>query len=158
MTYEITEKRSAPVTLLRMRRQVRVELIGEDISAGMRELFEQASAAGLRPTGPPAITYLGELGPRPTDVEFTFPVEPGVAGQTGNEVEVVAQPARTVALTRHQGNYDRIGAAHKALEEWIHSSGRRMVGPPTEIYLVGPDTATGPHDLLTEVRIPVATD
>lgn len=156
MDYEVTMKESAPTTVLTMRRQVRVAFIGDDISDGMRELYDQATAAGLRPTGPPAITYLGEFGAGPTnDVEFTVPVQPSSTSTPAGDIEVVRKEPAMVACTLHRGDYEKVGAAYQALEEWIRTSGSRAVGPPTEVYLVGPDEATGPHELLTEVRIPV---
>lgn len=76
------------------------------------------------------------------------------ANPTARHREAVAQPARMIA----QETYDRIGAAHKALEEWIHSSGCRMVGPTNRDLPGSAGHRDRPHDLLTEVGVPVTTD
>lgn len=63
MTYQVTITESAPHTVLRLHRRVCGAQPGEDISAGMRALYEHARDARLQPAGPPATTYLGRLGP-----------------------------------------------------------------------------------------------
>lgn len=156
MSYQITVTESAPHTVLKLHRQVRAEHTGEDLADGMRELFDQARSAKLWPVGPPATTYFDALEPgKAVNVEFTVPIGHAPPGSNAPTVEVATQPPRLVAHTRHRGDYRGIASAYQAIDDWIRSSRYRAAGPPTEIYLVGPDTTTDPRELLTEIRIPV---
>lgn len=157
MTYRIEIADTVPGTVLELRRVVRPERIGEDIGAGLAELYTEVEVAGLHPTGSPAVTYLDPPEPgRTMNVDIDIPVLPG-AGQTtpGGDARVVGRHSRPVARTIHHGDYTGIRAAYEALDEWIFSNGYRSAGPPTETYLAGPDSAPDPAGYRTEVSIPV---
>ncbi|QIS12532.1 DUF302 domain-containing protein [Nocardia arthritidis] len=157
MSYRITVVESSPHTLLELRRAVRAEHAGDDIAAGMRELYDLADRTGLAPAGPPSTTYRGAVGPgRATEVVFGLPVTSGLVGGAAEQVSVRPIAPGLFAYTTHHGDFQRIGEAYRALEEWVRASHFRPVGPSTEVYLVAPDEAVHPHDLVTEIRIPVA--
>ena len=157
MTYQIEITDTVPGTVLELRRVVRPEHIGEDLGAGLAELYAEVEATGLHPAGPPAVTYLDRPVPgRPMDVDLGVPVMPG-AGRAapGAGARVVGRHSRPVARTIHRGDYAELGTAYEALEEWIFSHGYRTAGPPTETYLTGPDAVSDPAGYRTEVCVPV---
>ena len=45
-----------------------------------------------------------------------------------------ATPSGTVAAVTHFGPYNRLGAAHDAVQEWCRANGQRLAGPSWEIY------------------------
>ncbi|WP_406601616.1 GyrI-like domain-containing protein [Lentzea miocenica] len=73
-------------------------------------------------------------------------------------IDVVVLPSGPVAQTFHRGSYDTIPAAYEAVFAWIREHGLHQAGPPRELYLTGPDTATSADDYLTEVVVPLRRD
>ncbi|MGN2637963.1 GyrI-like domain-containing protein [Nocardia takedensis] len=157
MSYPIAVLESEEHTVLESHRTIEAAHAGADIGAALRDLHDTAARMGLTPTGPPSITY-----PSPSvaaddlRVTLTLPVDPTAADEFGEATAVRATQAATYVRTIHHGDYQHIGAAYRALEDWMRGVGLRSAGPVTEIYLVGPDTALRPQDLATEIRIPVA--
>ncbi len=156
MEYRVDLCEAVPQAILRVPREIRPDRLGEDIASGMRELAAVAQRAGLTASGAPTLTYQHELPPDRTNVaDFEVPVEPGTTLGPASGAEVVVLPGAQVARTCHRGSYDGLGSAYLALREWIHESGYRPCGPPTEAYLIGPDEVTDSRLLITEIRIPV---
>ncbi|MFG1798060.1 DUF302 domain-containing protein [Nocardia sp. NPDC049149] len=156
MSYQISVDRSAPHTVLGLRRTVRIDHAGDDIGAGMAALYELAAVTGFSPAGPPSTTYRGEFrAGTSTEADFGLPVAPESIRAANEEVTVRRSEPEIFAHLTHRGDYHRIGDAYSALYEWIRGSQYQQAGPPTEVYLVAPDEALNPHDLLTEIRVPV---
>ncbi|MFG1798404.1 DUF302 domain-containing protein [Nocardia sp. NPDC049149] len=156
MSYRVAVVESTTQTMLELRRTVRTDRAGDDVNAGMRALYGLAERTGLAPVGPPSTTYLGEFGPgMSTTVDFGLPVAGGPLDDGTDQVRVRHLEPAWFAHTTHRGDYTRIGDAYRALEEWIRASKFRPVGPLTEVYLIAPEEAVHPRDLVTEVRIPV---
>ncbi|WP_196814436.1 GyrI-like domain-containing protein [Nocardia sp. BMG111209] len=157
MEYRVAVCESVPQAVLRVPWEVRQDRLGADLSAGMRQLAIMADRTGLVACGSPTITYQRPLPDgEAAEVDFAVPVEPGATLGPRSGAEVIVTPGTLVARTCHRGGYEGLGAAYTALHEWLYSSGHRPIGPPTEVYLVGPDEVTDPRRLLTEIRIPVA--
>ncbi len=158
MTYDIDVTETIPGEVLELCRTVGADRIGADIGAGLADLYTRAATAGLRITGPPAVTYLGDPMPgSPLDVRLAVPVAPGTGqADVGADARITGRHARPVARTVHTGAYDRLSDAHAAVETWLGQHDYRAAGPPTETYLVGPDAGTEPAGYRTEVTIPVA--
>jgi|GEM_PF-1593894 len=156
MSYRVDVCEVVPQAILRIPREIRPDRLGEDIASGMRELAAVAQRAGLTASGAPTLTYQQQLPPNETAVgDFGVPVEPGTTLGPASGAEVVVLPGTQVARTCHRGSYDSLGSAYLALHEWIHESGYRPIGPPTEAYLIGPDEVTDARRLITEIRVPV---
>ncbi|MEV0297541.1 DUF302 domain-containing protein [Nocardia sp. NPDC050710] len=157
MTHHVTVVESTPHTVLELHRSVHADHAGDDIVAGMRALYELATITRMAPAGPPSTTYLGEFGlGTSTDVIFGLPVIAGPLDDATEEVTVRRTEPGLSARTVHHGHYQSIGDAYRALDDWLRTSEYQPAGPPTEVYLVAPDEAVHPHDLRTEIRIPVA--
>ncbi|WP_051020845.1 DUF302 domain-containing protein [Nocardia araoensis] len=159
MEYRIALVESAPETVLRMARLLRPDpgLLGEDIAEGMREVTRIVQRAGLVASGAPTITFPDDTPEgEAAAVEFGVAVEPAPNLGPSSGARVVVLPGTLVARTCHRGSYRELGAAYRALREWLRDSGYRPIGPPTEAYLIGPDEVTDARRLLTEIRLPVA--
>ncbi|MFI6774707.1 DUF302 domain-containing protein [Nocardia sp. NPDC050412] len=157
MPYRILIDEASPQTVLELRRAIRADHAGDDIDAGMRALYELATTTGLAPVGSPSTTYLGDLrADTSTEVDFDLPVTIGPIGDNGDQAMVRRTEPGLFARTTHRGDYQHIGDAYRALENWLRTSSFQPVGPPTEVYLVAPDEVVDARDLVTEIRIPVA--
>ncbi len=156
-TYDIDVVETVPGAVLELHRSVRAGRIGEDIGAGLADLYARAAKAGLHVTGPPSVTYRGERARGAfVDVELDVPVAAGTGhADVGAGARVTGRRALPVARTVHLGAYDRLGAAYTALEKWLRRHDFRAGGPPTETYLVGPDAIADPAGYRTEIAIPV---
>lgn len=158
MAYRIGIDESAPHTVLGLHRTVRAEHAGDDIGAGMGALYAMARDLGLLPIGPPATTYHGDFRPgTATEVDFDLPVTAPVPGTEVEEFAVRRTRRQLFAHTSHRGDYSHIEAAYRALDRWIRNSDLHAVGPPTEVYLVGPNEAVAADELCTEIRVPIAS-
>ncbi|MFF0527923.1 DUF302 domain-containing protein [Nocardia amikacinitolerans] len=157
MRYQVGVDQQTPQTVLELRRGVRAEHAGEDIGAGLRALQEFAAVTGLAPAGPASTTYVGDFTPgAAAEVVFTLPIAAASFEPDTGEISLQRTEPGLFAHTIHHGDYQRIGEAYRALEQWLRAAQYRVVGPPTEVYLVGPDEAVAAHDLLTQIRVPVA--
>ncbi|KZM74706.1 DUF302 domain-containing protein [Nocardia terpenica] len=156
MEYRVSVCESIPQTVLQIPRGIRADHVSADIADGMRELTATARYAGLTACGAPTLTYHEQSGPDDAvPVEFAVPIDPGTGLGPRSGAEVIVTPGTLVARTCHRGGYDDIDTAYRALHEWLHASGYRPAGPPTEVYLIGPDEVADPRQLITEIRIPV---
>ncbi|MPZ85078.1 MAG: DUF302 domain-containing protein [Actinophytocola sp.] len=157
MSYQIEVTGTVPGAVYELHRVVRPEYVGDDIGAGLAELYAEVEAAGLHPAGPPSVTYLDPLVlGHPVNVDLGVPVTPGTGhAKPGTGGRVVGRHSRPVARTVHHGDYTGIAAAYQALEEWIFTHGYRSAGPPTETYLAGPDTVPDAAGYRTAVYVPV---
>lgn len=158
MAYQVDLHESAPHTVLTIRRTVRSDRAGDDIRDGMTDLYRLARALCLLPVGPPATTYHGDFRVgATTDVELVLPVAASVPGTSDGEFTLRRTGPRCYARICHHGDYASIGAAYRALDDWLRYSGLQTTGPPTEVYRIAPDEAVTPADLLTEIRVPVTS-
>ncbi|MBA4857656.1 GyrI-like domain-containing protein [Nocardia farcinica] len=158
MSYQVTVDRAPAQTVLELRRTVHADRPGEDIGNGMRALYAAAAAIGLAPAGAPSTTYRGPIRHgSATEVDFALPVQTSLDDEPGDIVVRRTEPILHARLV-HRGPYQSIGDAYRALDVALREGGLTATGPPTEVYLVAPDDAVTPHDLLTEIRVPVAAD
>jgi len=156
VSYPISVVEIPSATAMHLHKTLHVDRISSDVAAGMGDLFGQVAAAGMNPIGPPAITYLGEFrSGGELEAEFSVPIDEQKTDVKSNGAQVKTDPASTVAQTLHRGNYETIEGAYSALTNWIADSPYSAAGPPTEVYLVGPDQVSDPDALVTEIRIPL---
>lgn len=109
--------------------------IAEFLGRAFAETVAAATTQGLGLAGPPFGRYQpAEDG---WDVEAGFPVagSPAPAGR----VEVSSLPAGAAVKVLHQGRYDDVGSAYRALEEWIAGHGFKANGQAWESYLDEPN-------------------
>lgn len=127
-----------------------------DISQLFGELCGFLGSTRLQFTGPPlAIYHDGEYREQDVDIEVaapfagTLPAHPRVRERT-----LPAEPA--LACTVHQGPYEEIRHAYRALLGWIEANGYRVAGPDREVYLRGPESGPDASQYVTELQVPVA--
>ncbi|MCE7004637.1 GyrI-like domain-containing protein [Kibdelosporangium philippinense] len=156
MNYRVDLMRRPADEVLRVPVSTPPSNVGAAIGNTIEKLFSQAAAKGLQPCGPPEVMYLSKFTPEseePAQIEIDLPVTGPIEGVP----EGTRRPECHVARAVHRGPYDSIGAAHRALAEWAGARGYHVDGPPTEVYLAGPDNNRDPSDYLTEVLLAVST-
>jgi predicted transcriptional regulator YdeE len=101
-----------------------------------------------------AIYYDAEYLDRDADVEVAVPIEHRLRGNTRVTVHELSGSA-TMASVVHQGSYDRISDAYRALMAWTQANGYRAGGPNREVYLQGAESGPDPSRFITELQLPV---
>jgi len=138
------------MTVATIRRHIPVGSTGELIW----ELRQACEAKRVNVIGPPlAIYYDREFNPDKTDVEVCFRVTMAFVGD--EEVRCRILPRGRLATCLHRGGYDTIGESYRRVIEWIDREGYRIIGPPREIYLKGPESGEAPSGYQTEIQFPI---
>jgi predicted transcriptional regulator YdeE/DNA-binding transcriptional MerR regulator len=101
-----------------------------------------------------AIYHDAEYMDRGADVEVVVPIEGRIKGNARVTVHELSGSA-TVASVVHQGSYDRISDAYRALMAWTQANAYRAGGPNREIYLQGFESEPDPSHFVTELQLPV---
>jgi len=74
----------------------------------------------------------------------------------GGRVKVHELPACTMASVFHNGSYNTLSQAYKAILRWIETSGYKIVGPNREVYLYCTQPVCQDDDsYVTEIQFPV---
>lgn len=156
MTYEVTLTELASAVTCHQRVRTTAAEISGTVGRGLEDLYEFAAASSVTPAGPPQLAYPGPLGDGEFELDLYLPISGTPAARS--PIDVVVLPAGPAAQAFHRGRYDDIPAAYEAVFAWIHEHGLHRAGPPRELYLTGPDTATSADDYLTEVVVPLRQD
>jgi effector-binding domain-containing protein len=83
------------------------------------------------------------------------PVHEDAEGE--GEFYIQTMEPREEAVYLHKGPYDDLTTVYGAIIGDIFGSGRRIAGPPMEVYLTDPSQVP-PEEWLTEIRFPIARD
>lgn len=124
------------------RGHAKVEAMGDFLGLAFRQVMGALRGAPI--VGPPFARY--EMTGDGFDVEAGFPVAAPIAA--AGQVEPSTLPAGPAATTMHVGSYADLGAAYKAIEEWLSANGFEMIGAPWEAYLDEPAVAN-PRTIIT---------
>jgi predicted transcriptional regulator YdeE/DNA-binding transcriptional MerR regulator len=125
------------------------------ILAGELRSYLQGRGVAPSPLSPClAVYYDAEYLDRGADVEVAVPLEDRVRGNARVTVHELPGSA-AVASVVHQGRYDRISAAYRALMAWTLTNGYRAGGPNREIYLQGFESGPDLSSYVTELQLPV---
>ena len=118
------------------------------------EIFALLGELGIRGAGIPfSIYHDPEFREDDIDMEVVVPVsEPA---EDRGRVRAGVLDGGAAATTLHLGTYEEIGAAYRALADWILSHGHEMAAPPRECYLVSPNETPNPSEYRTEILWPI---
>ncbi|PXY22174.1 GyrI-like domain-containing protein [Prauserella muralis] len=156
MNYDVTICDMPDRTAFVQRQRVDADRLGDAIGSTIGSLVATAGRYGLTPAGAPEVAYLSEYSPeQPVELEVRVPVAGAERLGPGHGAPLAELSAGRCVRTVHQGPYDKIGDAYAALDKWIAVHGHHAAGPPTEVYLVGPDRTGTPEEYRTEVSIPI---
>lgn len=120
-------------------------------------LCRETGALNLVPDDPClccAVYHDGEFKEADVDVELQKSVR-GSYPDT-EHVRFRTEPAVRVASLIHNGAYDGLDDAVRALAQWISAGGYDYAGPSFFIYHVSPHETDKPEEFVTEICFPVA--
>lgn len=150
MIKKVTVRNLEETTVASIRRNAPVWKIGEIIQELMRFCVDK----NINITGNPiAVYYDKEFKPEDTDLEVCLPVASRFVPE--GEVRSRILPGGKVVTLLHEGGFDRIGESYQKVAEWIEEEGYRVIGPPREVYIEGPESGKAPSTFRIEIQFPV---
>ncbi|MER7582523.1 MerR family transcriptional regulator [Kitasatospora sp. NPDC097691] len=154
--YEVAERDVPEQHVLFVRRHVTAAELPGFLAESSRLLLERLRQAGACLSGPLFAVYHG-LVSEDSDalVEVCAPTGAALApdGPFGVRVEPAHREAYT-ELTRRQGDFATMAAAHDAVAAWLRAHGHERTGCNREVY--HPNWATaGPDEHVADVAVPL---
>lgn len=154
MSYEIHVKQLPPQVVVSERVHTKLSELGATMHTTLSRVAESVQPADAAQGAPFAVYYNEPFQPDDIDVEMGLPVKASAKVDETLGVHRRTLLGGPVAYTTHVGPYETIGAAYRALFEWVEKHGHQRQGPPREIYLVGPADAE-PSAYRTQIEVPV---
>ena len=155
MNYDIHVKQVAPQVIASERRHTALAEIGNVMHSTLANIATSVHPSDAMQGAPFAIYYNEPFKPDDIDVELGLPIAPTATVDQTARVHRRELSGGPVAFTFHVGPYETIGAAYAALYDWVKLHGHKTLGPPREIYLVGPGQDRKPSEYRTEIDIPI---
>lgn len=155
MSYAVHVKQVPPQVVVTQRLHTPLARIGDVMHATLAKVARSVQPVTAARGVPFAVYYNEPFRPDDVDVELGLPIASDAEVSEAIGVHRRELPGGPVAYTTHVGPYGTIGAAYEALFEWIRVHGHERVGPPREIYIVGPGQGAKPEELRTEIEVPI---
>lgn len=132
---------------------IRREMSIHELPEVINRLAAFTAEKGITAGPPMAIYYDKEFDPEKADIEVCLPV----SAPFPNEGDVRSRilPAGKYLVTTHEGGYDNIRVSYERLLRYAQEEGYRIIGPPREVYIVGPGQKAVPSSWKTEIYLPV---
>jgi AraC family transcriptional regulator len=153
MDYIISKKQIPAQPVLAVRRRIKPSEIAATLATVLGSVFQHAQRTGAALAGQPFTRYL-EWGPGLITIEAGMPI--AAPGTEEGDILAETLPGGFVATTIHSGPYDRLTAAHAAVQVWIEQQGLVAAGAPWESYVTDPADYPDPADWKTEIFWPLA--
>lgn len=132
---------------------IRQEMSIHELSQVIERLVVFTKEKGLTAGPPMAIFYDKEFNPEKVDIEVCVPVLAPFANE--GDVRSRILPAGKYLVIVHEGSYDGIKDSYAELLRYAQEEGYRIIGPPREVYIVGPAQRAVPSAWRTEIYFPV---
>ena len=152
MNYEVTVKEMPPLHLVAIRRDTTPDTIGKDLTESWGELSEYLGSHSLAPQDVPICVYRS-WEPNNWVIETCFAV--GGEVQPQGDVHPLEIPGGRSASLIHEGPYEELGLANRAMERWFNDNGYEMTDLPYERYITDPTIEMDPAKYQTEVVWPL---
>ncbi len=146
MDYKIEGKEVAPVTVLSIRYRGKYSDVGQHIG----KLYQVAKNNA---TGAPFNCYYDSEYQEDADIELCLPTTKPILSK---DISSKTLPAIKALSTIHQGNYETLNYAYKALLDYAKSHSLHLTTPSREIYVKGPGMIFkgNANQYITEILIP----
>jgi effector-binding domain-containing protein len=154
MEYEVKVRETVAQPIVSIRTTIPMAEMPEFFGRAYGEMFSLLGELGIRPAGVPFTMYHDqEFTVERVDMEVVVPIsEPA---HDRGRVKAGTLPGGRVAYALHQGPFDEIAGAYRALADWVQSHGHELAGPPRECYLVSPNETRNPAEYRTEIVWPI---
>jgi AraC family transcriptional regulator len=154
MPYAIARKELAPQPVLVVRKRVPRTDIAKALAEELGRVFLFAQRSGAAIVGQPFTRYL-DWGPGVLTLEIGLPVAAAVSSENAGDIRSDTLPGGLVATTSHLGTYDKLNAAHAAVQVWIDEQKLRAAGAPWEVYVTDPADVPDPANWRTDLFWPL---
>jgi effector-binding domain-containing protein len=125
--------------------------MASEIKAALTTVRALLAGRGMKPLGPPIVTYDNWDG-RLVTIEAGYPVAEADAAAADGRVLAGRTPAGVAVTTVHKGSPSTLGAARAQLDAEVLKEGNRVTGLTWERYLdgdgTGPASATALYVML----------
>jgi effector-binding domain-containing protein len=128
MSYDVRIEQHASQPLAVVRRRASIAELPKVIPAACGEVWNLVRARNIAGAGRHIAVYWDG------DINLDIGVELPAPIASSDGLLASATPAGPVATTVHFGPYQRLGAAHEAIQAWCQQNGRALAGPSWEIY------------------------
>jgi effector-binding domain-containing protein len=149
LKYDVKSREIEPQRVATIRVRVPMTAIGRAMGEGFGEVAQAVETAGAEIDGMPFAIH-HNMTPDEVDVELGFPV---IGDVDLGRVHTATLDGGLAACTVHMGPYEEVGSAYEAVSGWVQLHGKRVIGPPREVYLNEPAEGVVP---LTEVQMLLA--
>lgn len=155
MSYDVHVKQVPPQVVVTQRCHASLTELGNVMHATLAKVATSVEPPTAARGAPFAVYYNEPFQPEDIDVEMGLPVAGDAKVTESADVHRRVMSGGPVAYTTHVGPYSAIGAAYAALFAWIDRHGHERIGPPREIYVVGPGQGTKAEEYRTEIEVPI---
>jgi AraC family transcriptional regulator len=149
--YDIEIRDLEPQTIVTIRQETTPAGMGAAFRELLAVVWQYLEKRGVRPSGP-SFGIFHTYEPERVDFQAGFPVAEPLEGE--GRIEAGELPGGRAAVVMHEGPYDTIGAAHDALDAFVHERGSHG-GSPREVYWKGPGDDSDASSWRTEVIYPL---
>lgn len=150
-TYEVVARSAPDQPTASITATLSVDEISVWLGRAFKTVGRVATSQGARPMGPPFARFHAAARGR-FRVEAGFPVD--VVIRTEGKVQPSWLPGGPVATTIHEGPYEEMEPAYRALAAWVGSHGGELGGDPWENFLSDPNEDPDPARWRTEIVQP----
>lgn len=135
LPYDICLRDTTACPIAAIRRTITWDEIDTTVSALMQEIMGYLYSHQRTQAGASVVLY-HTIHDEGMECEVGMPVAAPI--EETDQIKNSVVPGGLAAYTLHQGSYEELGAAHRALQAWIQMHGHGMAGPSYEVYLMGP--------------------
>jgi len=153
MDYECEIKEQISQSALTIRTRTPVEKLPQVLGEGYGTIAQYFGELKKQPLGPPFAIYYN-MDMQDLDIEFGFPVEPGIEGK--DNIQKSNSPGGKVATCLYTGPYKDIEPAYNCLMKWIKDHGHETTDIAYEVYLNDP-SVTPSQELKTQIAFILKT-
>lgn len=136
-----------------LRQEVKMDKMTEFYATSLGKAFQAVQDKGVEMAGMPCGLYFTwDEANNTTDMAGAIPVKEKVEieGMTSFEV-----PSSQALMVEYYGEYEKIGAAHEAIDQYMKATGAKTVAPVIEEYVTDPEKEKDASKWLTKVYYPL---
>lgn len=137
-----------------IREKAGIDALAARFAVNFPKVYDAVSKAGLEMGGmPSALYYIWDEANNSTDLAFAIPVKSKGEVKGFETIEI---PAGKMLLVDYYGNYEGIGEAHIAVDQYLAAKGLKAGIPVIEEYVTDPQAEPDTAKWLTKVYYPLA--
>jgi effector-binding domain-containing protein len=148
--YQVVQRQAQPAATIRTK--CKFDEVSKTLASVLPEVMQHITASGGKLMGPPFTIY-HSFGPDEIDLEAGMPVQNVIAA--AGRVKNSELPAGRTVTVWHVGPYDKLGAAHDALQAHLAAQKLQARGGPYEIYWTDPGMVPDPAKWKTQLFAPI---